>query len=70
MRSYFFSFDHLLLLPPILHFLFTVGTDGPCSQVQMVLVVNHKISWFHNVETAILIFEVLMDYLSSRQLIY
>lgn len=28
----------------------------------MVLVVDHKISWFHNVETAILIFEVLMDY--------
>jgi hypothetical protein len=30
--------------------------------LQMVLVVDHKLSWFHNVETAILIFEVLMDY--------
>ena len=55
MRSYFFS--HLSLPRLFLSFFIFF-----LQLVQMVLVVDHKISWFHNVETAILIFEVLMDY--------
>lgn len=39
---------------PIIHFLLAVGINGR--------LIAHNITWFHNVETAILIFQVLMDY--------